>query len=176
MSEWQTGAEVAAQIFLSAEVYHASSGLLGAEGTRDKPQFFFASITCAAFAAELYLKALIAAEQETFKAVYEHDLWELFNKNIKSQETKQKIRDLYNSRTTTLQQAILQSTGVKRDFDAVIQFGKDAFELMRYSFEPGQRDHGWDGNGIINAIRDVALELQPTWPVPNGARPTFPAR
>lgn len=174
MATGNASVDTAAQIFLNAEVYRAAAKLLAREGAQGRPQFFSASIAGAAFAVELYLKCLITSQATTPKTVYEHDLVKLFGKLKPDIQTG--IRLIYNTRFAALNRTVSEQTGAARDFDTVLRDGKDAFEVMRYFYEP-RRPHlsgNWDGEGIMNTIRDVIMNLQPSWPVPNGALPTFP--
>lgn len=155
-------------IFLTAESFRLASGIMGHASTVEGRQVLVPSLVCIAFACELYLKCLITIEVEKgFTKV--HKLGELFRQlpaNIQ-QTVRQRAAEAATKKREIYEQ-LLKPAGIKSppllDFDEALKRSEDAFVKWRYPFdETAPEDRAWHATEILNAIRDLIIEREPSW-------------
>ena len=150
-------------IFMTAEVYRASSVVLAKLISSGMLHYMFPMVTCSAFSLELHLKCLIVFEGKTPKK--EHDLEKLFS--LLTAESQKAIRGCYETRrarTEAMYAAVPDVPHPKTDFDFVLHASAKSFEKFRYAFEGIVEDHqGWLADPIRDCVRSRILELQPDW-------------
>lgn len=103
------------QVFKTAEVFRASSVILGNLINQGMPQYMFPWVVCSSFSLELYLKCLILVEGGSSKG---HDLEQLFSKI--APESQKRIRASYETHKTKTDAMFASFKGLptpKTDFD-----------------------------------------------------------
>jgi hypothetical protein len=154
-----------AAIFLFAEQYkHASNWLALSRRNGFEHEVRIPAVVCSAFALELFLKCLLVIEGRKSTG---HDLRELFDSL--SDDAKTRIRDRFAPRLPEAQQMIRESAaaaGVDAphvDFDSILDLSKAAFVQTRYIYEGIAPGTGWAASGILDATRQVILDLKPAF-------------
>lgn len=150
-------------VFMTAEVFRASSLILGNLMNHGMPQYMFPMVICSSFSLELHLKCLILIEGGTSAKL--HDLERLFSKLTPG--SQKKIRTSYEPRKRKMDAMFAAVKGVpapKSDFDFVLHASAKAFENFRYAFEGIVQDQtGWMASPICECVRERIVELQPDW-------------
>jgi hypothetical protein len=160
------GAQVAVdpeRLFKTAEVFRASSLILGNLMNQGMPQYMFPMVMCSAFSLELHLKCLILIERSA--SARGHDLEQLFSKITMASQTM--IRRCYEKQRAKAAARFAAVKGVpqpKTDFDFVLHVSAKAFEKFRYAYEGiAESPVGWMAAPICDCVRERILELQPDW-------------
>jgi hypothetical protein len=151
------------QVFMTAEVYRASSVLLAKLIGSGMPHFMIPMVTCSAFSLELHLKCLILLDGGAPKR--EHDLEKLLS--LLTPESQRTIRACYDVQQPKVQAMYAAVPGVPHpstDFDFVLRASAKSFEKFRYAYEGIVGDkQGWLADEIRDCVRARILELRPEW-------------
>lgn len=116
-----------------------------------------------AFALELYFKALYVA-QKNEAPPFTHDLLKLFRKL--PDETRLMIEAFEEEmvRQTGEYQILRQLSKDTDSFEERLTKCRNAFEVLRYSFEPKNKGKAsWNANSILRATSAVCRTLYPDW-------------
>jgi hypothetical protein len=151
------------QLFMTAEVFRASSIILGSLINREMPHYMFPMVTCSAFSLELHLKCLVLIENGTLERG--HDLEELFSKV--TSESRKMILANYETKRPAMDARFAAVQGAPQpptDFDSVLHASAKAFEKFRYAYEGSVKDQeGWMADPIRDCVRERILELRQDW-------------
>jgi hypothetical protein len=117
-----------------------------------------------AFCTECYLKCAITLEKGSYSQG--HNLMAFFNQL--SDPTRARLaayNEKFCSFSPTVKATQQQAPHVKHDIVSLINAAKDAFTLMRYSFEGRAlpKDFGFGLDPVIFALRRYLLDVQPDW-------------
>jgi hypothetical protein len=151
-------------VFKTAEVFRASSLILGNLINQGMPQYMFPRVICSSFSLELHLKCLILIEGGVSEKL--HDLEQLFSKVTPG--SQKIIRACYETTQRPKMDAMFAAVkGVPAphsDFDTVLHAGAKAFENFRYAFEGIVKSgDAWMAGPICECVRERIIELQPDW-------------
>jgi len=134
------------------------------------------TITCAAFALELYLKCLLALDARDVPQT--HNLRCLFDGL--SEATQAEIRERVEPRLPEARRYVGEAyakSGLAPppplvDFDFLLDSSEDAFPLVRYIYERGlPAGKGWIADPILEAARTTILARHPAWSEAVQAKP-----
>jgi hypothetical protein len=118
-----------------------------------------------AFSSELFLKCLICLE--TGKSSYGHHLKELFDQL--SVPIKESIEQLWDQTVVPLRKPLWlaaeeQKVPIPRDLRSALAAGNDAFQTMRYCYEPDQaKKICFVLTDLPLVLKTVILQIKPEW-------------
>lgn len=151
------------QLFTTAEVFRASSVILGNLVNNGMPHYMFPMVMCSAFSFELHLKCLTLIENGTSEKG--HDLEKLFSKIPPA--SQKIIRANYETKRPAMDAMFASVQGIPApptDFDFVLNTSAKAFEKFRYAYEGTvENGEGWMADKVRDCVRERILELQPDW-------------
>jgi len=153
------------QIFIKANGYSNAYDILSDIKDREMMKTIAQpAMVFAAFASELFLKCI--ASIEVASVPHGHDLKKLFDSL--SAERRQRITVLWD-RSVSLRadflQHIEQQTGIPipRDIDSALNNGREAFKLLRYSYEKREKDVEFSLSDLPIVLLMAVLEIKPEW-------------
>jgi hypothetical protein len=124
------------------------------------------TVTCRAFALELYFKCLIAMDQKDNPT--RHALSDLFENLHPGRQSE--VRSHFDEYADEVKQRIAAEHAAGNeelpvvDFDFVLARSSNAFVRARYIFEAGLREgEGWMADPIILCARRVILDAHSDW-------------